>query len=102
MVCTAEVKVDAVTATGEAAQATEPTMVPPSFICTVLPTAHVILKVGVSSEVILSVLEEPVSEAICKSGVPGAAGAVVSIVTDSAALVELVFPAGSTCLAVIE
>ena len=88
--------------TGEAAHANVPTTVPPFFKLTVLPTTQVISKVGVLSEVILSVLDEPVSEAVCKSGVPVATGAVVSIVTDRAKLLLLIFPAASVCLAMIE
>jgi hypothetical protein len=51
----------------------------------VLPIAvQVTSRVGVLSEVMLSVVDDPVSDAVWRSGaVAGAAGAVVSIVTDN-------------------
>src|SRR5204863_323057 len=42
------------------------------------------LKVGVVSPVMLSLVDEPVSEAVSRSGLLGAAGALASITTDSA------------------
>lgn len=99
--CAPEVKVVAVIETGEDAQVAEPTIVTPSFSLTALLGTQDMLNVGVLSKVILSVLEAPVSEATAKSGDPGAAGAVVSIVTDNAVLAVLTFPATSVCLDVI-
>src|SRR6186997_72077 len=49
----------------------------------------------------LSVAEVPESEAAARSGIDGAAGAEVSIVTDSADEATLVLPAASVALAVM-
>ena len=67
---------------------------------TVAPTSAVPLKIGVASLVTLSVLDVPVSEAVVKSGMLGAAGAVVSIVTASPVDATLTLPARSVCFAV--
>ena len=53
------------------------------------------LTVGVVSAVRLSVDEEPVSDAVARSGAAGADGAVVSTARDNAAPAEETFPAGS-------
>ena len=102
--CAPAVNVEDVIETGEAVHAADPSTVAPSFKLIILPIAatQTISKVGVVLEVILSVLEVPVSEAVCKSGAPGADGAKRSIVIDKAELMVLIFPAGSVCLAEIE
>src|SRR5437867_3621531 len=58
-----------------------PTPVAPSKIVTVLAASAVPVNVGVVILVLLSVLDDPVSLAAVKSGVEGAAGAVVSTST---------------------
>src|SRR6185436_9033482 len=78
----------------------EPTSVTPSNSLTVLPASAVPVKVGVVALVLLSTLEEPLSLPAAKSGVEGAFGAVVSIVTASAAEAGLTFPAASVAVAV--
>ena len=60
------------------------------------------VKVGVVSAVTLSVFDVPVSLAAVKSGVPGAAGAALSVVTVSATEGEPVAPAGCVAVAVIK
>ena len=75
-----------------------PTCVAPSRIFTVLPASAVPVKVGVVSLVILSVWELPVSLAESKSGVEGAAGAVLSSVKLTAVPAK-VFPALSVAVA---
>src|SRR5437879_5134243 len=77
-----------------------PTAVPPLKIVTVLFASAVPLKVGVVALVMLSVLLLPVSEAAIRSGVDGALGAVVSIVTDRAPDATLTFPAMSVTFSV--
>ena len=62
-----------------------PFTTPPTRISTVALASAVPLKVGVVSPVMLSVLDAPVSDAVSRSGTVGAAGPLVSIVTDSAA-----------------
>jgi hypothetical protein len=57
----------------------EPTATPSAKMVTVLAVSAVPVKLGVMRLVILSVLDEPVSEAAARSGAEGAAGAVVSI-----------------------
>src|SRR5207248_7714229 len=61
-----------------------PTVVVPSRIVTAIPASAVPVKVGVLSLVLLSVLDGPVSLAASRSGVDGAAGGVVSMVTVNA------------------
>src|SRR3954454_20205765 len=58
-----------------------PTWVAPSYSVTVLPASAVPVKVGVATLVRLSVLDAPESEAAARSGVDGALGAVVSMVS---------------------
>src|SRR5207248_826026 len=79
----------------------EPTATPSLKIVTVLFASAVPLKVGVVAFVILSVLLLPVSDAAIRSGVDGAPGAGVSIVTDRAADPALTFPATSVAVAVM-
>lgn len=67
--------------------------VAPSNTCTMLPASAVPEKVGVETLVMLSVLDVPLSEAAVRSGVVGAFGATVSIVTDSDPDVVLARPA---------
>ncbi len=62
-----------------------PSLTPSMKTSTVLLASAVPVSVGVVSLVMLSVLEEPVSLPAARSGVPGAAGAVVSIVHESVA-----------------
>ena len=57
---------------------------------------------GVVSVVLSSVEEEPVSEALARSGVEGAEGAVVSIVTERAAEAAETPPAVSVAVAVMD
>src|SRR3954453_4029493 len=78
-----------------------PTLVAPSNSVTVLLASAVPVKVGVATLVRLSVLDEPESEAVARSGAEGAVGAVVSIVTDRPVEAVLVLPAASVALAVI-
>ena len=63
----------------------EPTATPSLKMMTVAPSAAVPVNSGMVALVRLSVLEAPVSDAGARSGVEGAAGGVVSIVTVSAA-----------------
>ncbi len=79
-----------------------PLLTPSTKISTVLLASAVPVKVGVVSLVRLSVLEEPVSLPAVRSGVPGAEGAVVSMVTDKADEAADWLPAASVALAVIE
>jgi hypothetical protein len=79
-----------------------PTRVPSLKIFTVLPASAVPVKVGVVMLVRSSLLDDPESLAEDRSGVEGAAGEVVSIVTDKADDATDVFPAASVALAVIE
>ena len=88
-------------------QLPEPSAVPvptePSRLevkATVLFASAVPMIVGVSSLVMSSVLELPLSLPASISGVDGAAGAVVSIVTARADEALLVFPAVSVDVAV--
>ena len=60
------------------------------------------VNVGVSSFVRLSEADDPRSLPLSRSGVDGADGGAVSIVTDSADEAELAFPATSYAFAVIE
>ena len=88
--------------TGEAEQEVAvPVAVPPTRKVTVEPVSQVIVKSGVLSFVILSVFDEPESVAAVMSGVPGAAGATVSIVIERAPEATLWLPAVSVCLAVM-
>src|SRR5438270_13425070 len=59
----------------------DPLAVPLAKIVTVAPASAMPLKVGVLIFVTLSLLLGPVSEAVTRSGVVGAGGAFVSIVT---------------------
>ena len=68
---------------------------------TVLLASAVPVNVGVVSLVKLSVLELPVSEAVARSGVPGAAGDAESMVTASADDAAEVLPAVSVAVAVM-
>src|SRR2546421_481562 len=83
MLCAPCVRVDVVTdQLPEPSAAPVPTGLLSLNSLTVLLASAVPLKVGVVALVILSVLEVPVSEAAIRSGVDGALGAVVSIVTE--------------------
>ena len=66
--------------TVEEAQVSLPTEVTLSYKVTVSPETQEIVKSGVVSLVILSVLEDPESVPVVISGVPGAASAVVSMI----------------------
>src|SRR5205085_1243572 len=68
---------------------------------TVLFASAVPVTVGVVALVRLSVLDVPESDPAVSSGVEGAVGAAVSIVTDRLAEAALVLPAASVALAVI-
>src|SRR4051812_6697577 len=59
------------------------------------------VKMGVVTLVTLSVFEKPLSDAAVRSGVEGAAGAVLSMVTERAAEATPVWPAASLAVAVI-
>src|SRR3954449_5506907 len=78
-----------------------PTWLAPSNSVTVLFASAVPVKVGVATLVRLSVPDEPESEAVARSGVEGAAGAAVSMVTDRPPEAVPVLPAASVALAVI-
>ena len=67
-----------------------------------MPVTQLISKVGVVSFVMLSVDEEPRSEAAARSGVPVAAGAEVSTVMESAEESTLVLLAASRAVATME
>ncbi len=79
----------------------EPTSTPSTKIFTMLSVSAVPVKVGVVSLVMLSVLEEPVSLPASRSGVDGAAGAVVSTVRAKLLEAALWLPAASVALAVM-
>ena len=79
----------------------EPTWTPSLKIVTVEPTSAVPVNTGAVEFVMLSVLEEPESVACVRSGVEGAAGAVVSTVTDSPLEATLLLPAASVAVAVM-
>ena len=79
-----------------------PTGVVPSNSVTVLPAGAEPMKVGVVTLVMLSLFDAPVSDAGVRSGADGAAGAIVSIVTASAAEGALTLPAVSASVAVNE
>jgi len=79
----------------------EPTATPSLKIVTVLPASAVPVKVGVATLVMLSVFDEPLSEAAVRSGAEGAAGAAVSIVIDNPLEAGLAFPAASVARAVM-
>ena len=66
------------------------------------PGVPVPVKVGVLMEVMPSVLESPVSELAARSGVPGATGGTVTIVTESGAESLLKVPLASETFAVSE
>src|SRR5256885_16939177 len=68
-----------------------PTTVPLERISAVVFACDVPENVGVRSSVLLSVLEEPVSDDATRSGTDGTFGLVASIVTDSALDSALVF-----------
>jgi hypothetical protein len=93
----------AVSVTVELAQVpVDPVATPSRYNCTVISFSHEAVKLGVVCEVTLSVLESPVSDPAVRSGVPGAAGAVVSIVTLRPEDAVDRFPAGSVALALTE
>ena len=77
-----------------------PSDVAPSSNSTLLFASAVPLTVGVVTLVRSSVLELPESLPVSRSGVDGAAGAEVSIVTVRADEAALVFPAASVAVAV--
>src|SRR4051794_3124546 len=78
-----------------------PTWLAPSYSVTGLAASAGPVKVGVATLVRLSVPDEPESEAAAKSGVEGAFGAVVSMVTERPLEAVPVLPAASVALAVI-
>ncbi len=78
-----------------------PSLTPSMKTSTVRLAPAVPVKVGVVSLVLSSVLEEPLSLPAARSGVEGAAGAVVSMVMFSAAEATDWLPAASVALAVI-
>src|SRR3978361_616703 len=76
-------------------------IVAPSNSVTVAVASAVLVNAGVVTVVMLSVLDAPVSNDASRSGVPGATGAAVSMVTASAAEAVLTLPARSVALATI-
>src|SRR4051794_23270058 len=72
-----------------------PISVAPSNSVTAVPASAVPVKVGVVTLVILSLPELPLSDAVARSGVEGAAGAAVSMVTASVPEAALVLPGAS-------
>ena len=76
-------------------------VLPPRNNWTVLLASAVPVNVGVLTLVRLSVLEVPLSLAASRSGVDGAAGAVVSIVMLKAPEAAETFPAASVAVAVM-
>ena len=79
----------------------EPTATPSLRMVTVLPASAVPLNVAAATFVMLSVLEEPESDAAARSGVLGAVGARVSMVTERLDAAALVLPAVSVAVAVM-
>jgi hypothetical protein len=79
----------------------EPTAVAPSNNATFEFASAVPVNIGVVTLVVLSVAEPPLSEAVARSGLPGAAGAVVSIVTCSAPDAAPMLPDRSVAFAVM-
>ena len=78
----------------------DPTATPSLKIVTVEPACAVPVNVAAAMLVLLSVVL-PESDAAARSGVDGAAGAAVSITTDSAAEAALMLPAVSVAFAVM-
>ena len=72
----------------------------PSYTDTVLPGSAVPVSVGVVSLVRSSEFEVPVSEPALRSGVPGCAGAVVSITSSLVLASEVALPAASVTVAI--
>ncbi len=70
-----------------------------SYNVTVRPVSQEIMKVGVVSLVILSVVEEPLSVPVVMSGVPVAPGFVTSMVIERLLDAAELLPARSVCLA---
>ena len=94
--------VEGVTAAVPELQVPVPTAMSLSMSVTMAEFSQEILSVGVVSVVRLSVAEAPVSDAAARSGVPGAEGAVASIVTERPEEEAEVCPAGSVWVAVRE
>jgi hypothetical protein len=78
-----------------------PTATPSLKIVTVLPASAVPVRVGVVMLVMLSLEDEPVSDAVARSGTDGTAGAVVSIVTARPEEAALGLLAASVAVAVM-
>ena len=92
-----------VTWTGLAPQAAavESASAPVQDSVTVAPTSHSTSRIGVVTFVRSSLLEEPLSEPITRSGSPGTDGSVVSSVTSSWPTAAPALPATSVWVAVI-
>src|SRR5947209_2712483 len=76
-------------------------VLPPRNSCTLLLASAVLVKVGVVTLVMLSVLDVPLSLAAVRSGAEGAAGALVSMVMLKAPERAETLPAASVALAVM-
>jgi hypothetical protein len=100
MLCAPWLRAGLVTVQGEFAVVL-PIGVGPANRVTVLPASAAPVKVGVVVVVMLSLLEDPVSDAAVMSGAEGAAGAVVSIVIESAADAGLAVPDESVAVALM-
>jgi hypothetical protein len=99
--CTPLDKVLAVIVTLPAVQVPVPTDVTLSYSVTVEPVTHDMVNAGVALLVILSVLLDPVSEAVSISGIPVVLGAVVFIVIDRLLEADPTFPAVSVSFALM-
>lgn len=99
--CVPLVNVVAVIVTVEATHVPEPFDVALSYKVTIAPVSQEIVKSGVLSDVLLSVLEEPRSVAEVISGIPGADGVAVSITIERFPDATEIFPAISVCFAFI-
>jgi hypothetical protein len=100
MLCAPWLRAGLVTVQGEFAVVL-PIGVEPANRVTVLPASAAPVKVGVVVVVMLSLLEDPVSDDAVMSGAEGAAGAVVSIVIESAADAGLAVPDESVAVALM-
>ena len=76
-----------------------PTWVAPANSVTFAPASALPLKDGAVVLVMLSLFDVPMSEAAAMSGVPGAVGAALSIVTETSADFTLLLPAVSVAMA---
>jgi hypothetical protein len=79
----------------------DPTATPSLEIVTALPSGAVPVKVGVMTLVMLSVLDDPESDAAARSGIEGTNADADKIVTERLDETKLTFPAVSDAFAVM-